>query len=85
MKYFILGVLFTLIGMPIIDFFTTWLANQSELHSYKIAKKIHNIQNSMASQENEQIVEQKEKIPMGFATSCIGFEVNNQEEEYEEE
>ena len=85
MKYFISGVLFTLIGMPIIEFFTTWLANQSELHSYKTAKKIHDIQKSMAPQEEEQVCEQKEKFPMGFATSCVGFEVNDQEEEYEEE
>ena len=84
MKYFIAGILFALVGLPTIDACTDWISNQSELKSYKIAKQIHDIQKTINSQDDKQIV-QKPKYPMGF-TSCVGFEVNNeQQEEYDDE
>lgn len=80
MKNFVLGILLALIGLPAIECLTSLLSNKTQLQSYKIAKQIYDIQKSMPQQEEPQ--QKQKKYPMGF-TSCVGFEVNGQEE-YEE-
>ena len=81
MKNFVLGVLFALIGLPAIDCLTSLLSNKTQLQSYKIAKQIYDIQKTMPQQEEPP--QEQTKYPMGFSTSCVGFEVDGQEE-YEE-
>ena len=81
MKYFIMGFLFASVGIPLIDYLTTQLSNQSELHAHMVAKQIYEIQKTMNPQEQSA---QESKNPIGFATSCVGFEVDGQEEQEEE-
>lgn len=80
MKYFIAGILFALIGLPAIDSLTTLLSNKIELESYKVIKKINEIQQTIPQQEEEP---EETKNPIGF-TTCVGFEVDGQED-YEEQ
>lgn len=77
MYLFILGILFTLIGLPTIECFMNFLSNRFELSSYKIIKQIYEIQKTMPEKEEEQ--QKKPKYPMGFSTSCEGFEIDVQE------
>lgn len=77
MQYFIFGILFTLIGLPTIENFVNFLANKFELQSYKIAKEIYQIQKTMPALQQQK---EQHKNPIGFATPCIGFDVEEQEE-----
>ena len=80
MKKFILGMLFTLLALPLIDDIVTILANKTQLYSYQIAKKINDIKKQIDDNMNLQ----EENNPIGFSTSCVGFEIDNPEIEEEE-
>ena len=79
MKKFILGVFFTLIGLPLIDDIVIILAKQTELYSYKILKKIYDIKKTI--NDDVLLSEEDGKNTIGFQTSCIGYEVENEVEE----
>lgn len=88
MLNFILGILFAYLILPLTECIVSIANVKTQEYSYKISENVakiqKNIQKMNLSQQEEE--EQKEKIPFGFQTSAIGFEINSeqdQEGEYE--
>lgn len=91
MKKFIIGLLFGLIGIPVISDFVDDVDNLTELLSYKIAKRITSEQAEIEKIKQEFLQGEEDEddccksSPMGFqSTSCIGFETS-EENDMEEE
>lgn len=80
--YFILGIVFIYIFIPIIDNLLTIFSTWTEYISYKLAAKVYKIKQQL-NISNEQ--EEEKSNPIGFTTDCVGFQVENLTEEQEEE
>lgn len=82
--YFILGILFVSIALPITTFFSSWLDVITQYITYKYAYKIYKIKILMTEKEEED-QDQKGKIPMGFHTDLIGVKLPSHQEFEQEE
>ena len=81
--YFILGIVFIYIFIPIVDNLLTIFSTWAEYISYKFAAKVYKIKQQL-NVSNEQ--EEEESNPIGFATTdCVGFQVENLTELEQEE
>lgn len=80
--YFILGMLFISIIIPLCTFFQSFLDILIQYITYLYAYKINEIKKKMNDEKEEE--EQETKNPMGFYTQAIGFQKNDQEQ-YEQE
>ena len=76
--YFILGILFISLGIPILDALSSIVAAWSQYVVYILAFKIYTIKSKMGVEEEE---EQEEKQVLGF-TSAIGIEVPNETQQF---
>ncbi len=77
---FLLGMLFILVCLPVIENLNTLLANRVQLSSYRTTKKIYEIKKQLSEIG---VMEQQEqhKNPFGFqAPDCVGYEIDNGEE-----
>ncbi len=81
--YFILGILFISIGIPLIDNLMSILSTHTELIAYKVAFKIYKIKKEMKIDDDDQ--EEQKKHPMGFQTSVVGYDIEEPYQEQEEE
>lgn len=81
--YFILGILFVSIALPITTFFSSWLDVITQYITYKYAYKIYQIKTLMTEKEEEQ--DQTGKIPMGFHTDLVGIKLPSHQEFEQEE
>ena len=84
--YFILGIVFIYIFIPIVDNLLTVFSTFTEYLCYKFALKIYKIKKELNITDDEE--EEKTINPIGFSTDCIGFQVEKalecgQEEEGE--
>ena len=82
--YFILGVVFIYIFIPIIDNLLTVFSTFTEYLCYKFALKIYEIKKELNITDEEE--DEKSSNPIGFSTECIGFQMektlgDEQEEE----
>lgn len=75
--YFILGILFISLGIPILDALSSIVSAWSQYIVYIFAFKIYAIKSKMGAEGEE---EQEEKQVLGF-TSAIGIEVPNETEQ----
>lgn len=73
MKNFLLGCLFILIILPIIDNLIALMSNQIQYLQCKIQKKIYDIKKQINLQQQEE----DNKNQIGFQSSCIGYEIQN--------
>lgn len=81
--FFLCGIFFMLLIHPFLINVSELFNNLCELQSYKIAKKIYDIQLQMNQTPEEQ---EEEKFQMGFHTDCIGYEYQAEDrEDYDEE
>lgn len=80
--YFILGILFISIGIPLIDNIMSIFSSYTQLLTYKIAFGIFKLKKEMHVDDDEQ---ESKKIPMGFQTSVVGYEIEEPYQEQEEE
>lgn len=80
--YFILGILFISIGIPLIDNIMSIFSSYTQLFTYKIAFGIFKLKKEMNIDDDEQ---DSKKIPMGFQTSAVGYEIEEPYQEQEEE
>lgn len=73
--YFILGIIFVSVVLPVIENLLSCMSAWSEYVNYVFALKIYKIKEKLGV--NVQIEENKNsKSPMGFQqTNCIGFEI----------
>ena len=71
MKNFLLGCLFILIILPIIDNVIALISNQFLLLQCKIQKKIYDIKQTFQTEQEEN------QNQIGFQTSCVGYEIDN--------
>ena len=79
MLYFILGIFFILLVIPLVENFVTIIASKTELITYKIAKQICDLKKQMDEQEEQ------EQHQVGFRTECVGYEIPPQsDDQYEE-
>lgn len=78
MKYFLLGLLFSYLCLPIIQNITSLIDTQTEYFIYKISAKTEKIKEDMAQPIEEQ------QTPIGFCLSPIE-EYEQQKEEGDEE
>lgn len=81
--YFILGSVFMIVGIPILDAFADLIHNLSQLIMYKTAFKIYSYKKQMGIDKEEQEEEDK-KLPMGFHTDVIGIQIENSSNEEED-
>lgn len=82
MLYFLLGMLFVFLGVPIFGAIETFIQDMSNLISCKIAKKMYDIKKEINAQN---IQEQSQDFQIGFQSAeCIGYEVDNQSQEQED-
>ena len=78
--YFLLGILFISLGIPILDAISSIVSAWSQYIVYLFAFKIYNIKKQMGSYEDE---EEGETQVMGF-TAAIGDSIPSEEYEQEE-
>ncbi len=81
--YFILGILFIYLIIPLLDMAIGILNAKTQYTTYKYAFKIYQIKKQMGLEEQDQ--EQGGKIPMGFATEAVGFSVQTPDEFQEDD
>ena len=81
MKKFVGGLLFALVGLPVLDDLVTMFSNYVELNSCKIAKKIYAIKKQIEQNFPEEQEETRE--PVGFQYTPI--EIDDEEDEEEEQ
>ena len=79
--YFILGILFISLGIPILDAFSSIVSAWSQYIVYIFAFKIYNIKIQMNLDDQE---EEQEKQILSF-TNLIGEQVPHEEELIEQE
>lgn len=82
--YFVLGALFMLIGVPLLQSLVSIVSAWSESIVYKFALKVYKIKEKM-NFEDEEDQENSKKIPMGFQTEVIGTVIEDPEYEEEQE
>lgn len=68
--YFIFGIVFIYIFIPIIDNLLTIFSTWTEYISYKFAAKVYKIKQELNIQDDS---DEDKSNPIGFATDCIGF------------
>lgn len=73
MLFFILGMFFILLVIPIIDNLMVLLTNYVSLILQKTAKKIYDIKKEIG----EDLKNSEESSPIGFQTECIGYEIDS--------
>ncbi len=78
--YFILGILFISILLPITNFFQSFLQVFTEYMTYCYAYKIYKIKEKMEDTDEQE----ENKNPIGFHTEAIGFSTPNQEQQEEQ-
>lgn len=83
--YFILGILFISIIIPLCSFFQSFLDILIEYITYNYAYKVNKIKLLMEKQSEELEQEEEKKNPIGFYTQAIGFQKDDQEEYQQEE
>lgn len=76
MKKFILGILFSYLGIPIMQCLSSILSNKTQLINYKIAKQVYDLKKEM-----NLLQEQQEPI----ATQAIGFNIEDPQQYIEQE
>lgn len=79
--YFILGILFISLGIPILDALSSVISAWSQYVVYTFAFKIFNIKQKMGLDQDE---EQEETKILGF-TSAIGDQIPGQDFDQEQE
>lgn len=82
--YFVLGALFMLIGVPLLQALVSIVSAWSESIVYKFALKVYKIKEKM-NLEDQEDQENNKKIPMGFQTEVIGTVIEDPEYEEEQE
>lgn len=80
--YFILGILFISLGIPILDALSSVVSAWSQYIVYIFAFKIYTIKQKMGLDQDEQ--EEKETRILGF-TSAIGDQIPGQDFDQEQE
>lgn len=80
--YFILGIVFIYIFIPVIDNLLTIFSTWAEYISYKFAAKVYKIKQQLNITEDQ---EEEKSNPIGFATDCIGFQTEDPVEIEQEE
>ncbi len=75
--YFILGILFISIGIPLIENLMSIVSAFVEYVVYVYAFKIYKIKKQM----NEKGQEKQTKYPMGFQTSVVGYELEEDDDD----
>ena len=88
MIYFILGILFSYLVLPLIQNIISIANIKTQEYSYIVSERVAKIQKNIQSLNlEEQQEEDPDKLPFGFqSTSAVGFEIDNeqiQEGEYE--
>lgn len=83
--YFILGSIFTIVGMSLLQTIADFFESFSQFIAYKFAFKIWSYKKQMGILEEEEAEKEENKIPMGFHTQLIGTEIESSSQEYEEE
>lgn len=81
--YFILGILFIIIINPILENLVAIVSAWAEYKIYTFALKVYQIKKEMGLDEGEEEQPSK-KIPMGFHTDVVGYEIDTNEEWQEE-
>ena len=76
MKKFILGILFSYLGIPIMQCISSIISNKTQLINYKIAKQVYDIKKEMDLQQEEQ---------PSISTQAIGFNVEDPQQYIEQE
>ncbi len=77
--YFILGILFISIGIPILENIESIISAFSEYIVYYFAYKVYQLKQQFAPDEDKQ--EEKKDFPVGFHhTEAIGYEVQTSEQ-----
>ena len=83
MLYFILGILFISIGIPIIENIESILSAFTQYIVYILAVKVYLLKNKIPSEEKEQ--EESQDFKIGFhSTEAIGYEITAPEDQKEE-
>lgn len=80
--YFILGIVFIYVIIPIVDNLLTIFSTWTEYISYIYAAKVFKIKQELNIEEEE---EEQHHNPIGFATDAIGFSTEEDYETQEEE
>lgn len=83
--YFILGILFALLGISLLDNISSILSSWTQYIIHIFAFKIYKIKKQIQELGLEEGQEEASKIPMGFHTDLIGTEIYTEEQEQEEE
>ena len=76
--YFILGILFITLGIPILQAFSSIVSAWAQYVVYIFALKIYNIKQRMEKEEQEE-----ESNPIGFQVEAIGDQIQFIEQEQE--
>lgn len=82
--YFILGSVFTIVGMSLLQTIADFFESFSQFIAYKFAFKIWSYKKEMGILEEEE-EEGECKIPMGFHSQLIGTEIDSSSQGQEEE
>lgn len=83
--YFILGIIFIYIIIPLIDSFLTIVSTWAEYQNYKIAVKCIKLKKEYGIQVIQE-QDQEHSNPIGFAyTEAVGIPVQTEEDFQEEE
>ncbi len=80
--YFILGILFIFVCIPLLQNFLSIVESLTQYIVYIFALKIYNIKKQYTQEQQQG---EEEKIPMGFHTEAIGFIAEPEEEEEQED
>lgn len=78
--YFILGIVFVTIVLPIMDNLITIIATYTEYIGYIIAAKTYKIKKELEINQDQK--EDQHNI-IGFSTDVVGFNIPNQEQEFD--
>lgn len=82
--YFVLGALFVMVGVPLLQSLASIISGFSEYVIYTLALKVYLIKKQM-NFEDEEEEQESHKIPMGFQTEVIGTYIEDPEQEEQEE
>lgn len=80
--YFILGIVFIYVFIPIVDNLLTIFSTWTEYISYIYAAKVYKIKQELNMQQEE---EEESHNPIGFATEAIGFSTEEMMDPEQEE
>lgn len=78
--YFLLGIIFIVVGYPLLEDLTSIAQALTQYVVYKYAFKIYKIKKQMGVGEDVQVQDQTDH-PIGFRIKAIGHQIQSQQEQ----